>query len=209
VGKNPGEPGDIPIGMPTGEEAEDAYNRFYKSTLPLPDKGRRAFHPSGRLMLPGTILIISGIIPMETAIQTAKSYNVSLTMFLVAVYIDALQELQDSMLHKNTKKRPIAIQVPVNLRGIYPSKTLRNFTLFVMPEIDPRLGKYTFEEILQVVRETMLTQTNEKAISKSLSRNVGGQRNWIVRLIPLALKKFLMPFLYKRMGEDLCSGRRR
>lgn len=135
-----------------------------------------------------------------------KKVNVSLTTLLVAVYIDALQELQDMHVYKNTKKRPVAVQVPVNMRAIYPSKTLRNFSLFVIPEIDPRLGKYSFDEILQIVRETLITQTNEKAISRYLSRNVGGQRNWFVRIIPLFFKKLLMPFLYTRMGENLCSG---
>lgn len=206
LGKDLGEPGDIPVKLLSNEEAEDAYNRFYKSTLPLPDKGRKAFHPKSRLLLPGAILITTGVLPMEAILKEAKKLKVSLTTLLVTVYIDSLQELQDSQIAKNHKKRPIALQVPVNLRGIYPSKTLRNFSLFVMPEIDPRLGKYSFEEILQVVRETLITQTNEKAISKYLSRNVGGQRNWIVRSIPLVFKKLLMPFLYTRMGESLCSG---
>ncbi len=205
-GKDPGEPGDIPVDLLSGEEAEDAYNRFYKSPLPLPDKGRKAFHLKGKLLYPGAIMITTGIVPLADIIREAKKYKVSLTAFLVAVYIDALQELQDSLVSKNPKKRPVALQVPVNMRGIYPSKTLRNFSLFVMPEVDPRLGKYDFEEILQIVRETLITQTNEKAISKSLSRNVGGQRNWIIRVIPLVFKKLLMPFLYTRMGENLCSG---
>ncbi len=205
-GKNPGEPCEIPTGKLSAEEAEDAYNRFYKSTLPLPDKGSKAYHPPGRLLLPGTILITTGIIPLEYAIREAKNRKVTLSVMLAAVYMDALQELQDSRTSKNTKKRPVALQVPVNMRNIYPSKTLRNFSLFVIPEIDPRLGQYSFEEILQVVRETMLTQTNEKAISRYLSRNVGGQRNWLIRATPLALKKLLMPLLYTRMGEDLYSG---
>lgn len=205
-GKNPGDPGDIPVDFMSGEAAEDAYNRFYKSPLPLPDKGREAFHLKGKLLYPGAIMITTGIVPMEQIIREAKNYKVSLTAFLVAVYIDALQELQDSLVSRNTKKRPVALQVPVNMRSIYPSKTLRNFSLFVMPEIDPRLGKYTFEEILQVVKETLIIQTNEKAISKSLSRNVGGQRNWAIRIIPLVFKRLLMPFLYTRMGENLCSG---
>lgn len=205
-GKNPGEPGDILVGTPSSEEAEDAYNRFYKSPLPLPDKGRRAFHPYGRLLIPVTTIITTGTIPLEAVMNEAKKRNVTLTVLLTAVYIDALQELQDSRIQKNTKKRPVALQVPINMRNIYPSKTLRNFSLFVMPEIDPRLGKYSFEEIIQVVRETLVTQANVKSISRSLSRNVGGQRSWLVRVIPLTLKKFLMPLLYTRMGEGLCSG---
>jgi NRPS condensation-like uncharacterized protein len=208
MGKDVGDAEDIPVvsQTPSAEEAEDAYQKFYKSTLPLPDKGRRAFHVPGRLALPGVIFITTGIMPLDAVLAKAKSYNVSVTALLVAVYMDALQELQDMKIAKNTKKRPVALQVPVNMRGIYPSKTLRNFSLFVIPEIDPRLGKYSFEEILQIVRQTMLTQTNEKAISRYLSRNVGGQRNWVVRLAPLAFKKLLMPFLYTRMGEALYSG---
>jgi len=206
LGKDVGDPGDIPAGMLPDEAAEDAYNRFYKSPLPLPDKGRKAFHIRGKLLRPGAIRITRGVIPVESILKEAKKRNVSLTTLLVAVYIDALQELQDTYVSKNLKKRPVAVQVPVNMRSIYPSKTLRNFSLFVIPEIDPRLGKYSFDEILQIVRETLITQTNEKAISRYLARNVGGQRNWLVRIIPLFFKKLLMPFLYTRMGENLCSG---
>jgi NRPS condensation-like uncharacterized protein len=206
LGKNVGEPGDIPVELLSDDAAEDAYNRFYKSPLPLPDKGKKAFHIKGKLLRPGAVQITTGVIPMESILSEAKKRKVSLTTLLVAVYIDALQELQDINVFKNTKKRPVAVQVPVNMRAIYPSKTLRNFSLFVIPEIDPRLGKYSFDEILQIVRETLITQTNEKAISRYLSRNVGGQRNWFVRIIPLFFKKLLMPFLYTRMGENLCSG---
>ncbi|NLU52071.1 MAG: hypothetical protein GXX10_04300 [Clostridiaceae bacterium] len=206
LGKDVGDPGDIPVDLLSDEAAEDAYNRFYKSPLPLPDKGRTAYHVKGKFLRPGAIRITTGVIPMESIVAESKKRNVSLTTLLVAVYMDALQELQDSHISKNTKKRPVAVQVPVNMRSIYPSKTLRNFSLFVIPEIDPRLGKYSFEEILQIVRETLITQTNEKAISRYLSRNVGGQRNWLVRTTPLFLKKLLMPFLYTRMGENLCSG---
>lgn len=207
-GKSLGEPGEIPVVSqePTAEEAEDAYHRFYKSPLPLPDKGRKAFHPPGRLLMRGALSITTGVITLEPLLQEAKKRNVSVTALLVAVYIDALQELQHSLYPVNTKKRRIALQVPVNMRSIYPSKTLRNFSLFVIPEIDPRLGKYTFDEILQIIREAMVTQTNEKAISRYLSRNVGGQRNWFIRAVPLAFKKLLMPFLYTRMGEDIFSG---
>lgn len=206
LGKNVGEPGDIPVELLSDDAAEDAYNRFYKSPLPLPDKGKKAFHIKGKLLRPGAVQITTGVIPMESILSEAKKRKVSLTTLLVAIYIDALQELQDINVFKNTKKRPVAVQVPVNMRAIYPSKTLRNFSLFVIPEIDPRLGKYSFDEILQIVRETLITQTNEKAISRYLSRNVGGQRNWLVRIIPLFFKKLLMPFLYTRMGENLCSG---
>ena len=92
------------------------------------------------------------------------------------------------------------------MRNIYPSKTMRNFSLFVIPRIDPRLGEYSFDEILKIVNNSMMAEINEKSISRQLSRNVGGQRNPLVRIVPLPLKKLFVPLLYKRLGENLCSG---
>jgi len=50
---------------------------------------------------------------------------------------------------------------------------MRNFSLFVTPEIDFRLGKYSFEEILKIVYHKMQVETDEKLINKIISRNVG------------------------------------
>lgn len=208
IGENPGEPGDIPLAgqQPEEGEDEDSYQRFYKRPLPLPDKGQMAFHPPGRMLRPGVYPLITGISPMVPAMTEAKKRGVTLTVFLTAVYLDALQSIQDNADIPERKKRPISVSVPVNLRSIWPSKSLRNFTLFVTPGIDPRLGAYTFEEILQIVQNQLVTAVNEKAISRQISRNVGGQQNPVVRVMPLFLKRFMSPLLYKRMGEFLYSG---
>lgn len=208
IGEDPGEPGGIPVAgqKPAEGEDEDAYQRFYKRPLPLPDKGRMAFHPPGRMLGPGVYPLIIGISPMAPAMTEAKKHGVTLTVFLAAVYMDALQSIQDHAGIPEWKKRPIAVSIPVNLRSIWPSKSLRNFTLYVSPEIDPRLGSYTFEEILQIVHNFLVTEVNEKAISRQISRNVGGQRNPVIRAIPLFLKRFMSPLLYTRMGEFLHSG---
>ena len=43
----------------------------------------------------------------------------------------------------------LALAVPINLRGWFPTETLRNFITTVRPFIDPALGDYTFPEIAQ------------------------------------------------------------
>jgi hypothetical protein len=191
---------------PDPGEFEDAYNRFYKPALPLPETGESAFHPKGKLVKKGLYYVVTGIIPLKDILAEAKKRQVSLTVLLTAVYMDAAQFLQDKTVKKPRHKKPIAIQVPVNMRNIYPSKTMRNFSLFVIPRIDPRLGEYSFDEILKIVNNSMMAEINEKSISRQLSRNVGGQRNPLVRIVPLPLKKLFVPLLYKRLGENLCSG---
>lgn len=207
-GEDPGDPGDIPTAdQPSApEEAEDGYLRFYQKPLPLPDKGRMTFHPEGRMLHPDVYLVTTGISPMAPAMAEAKRRGVTLTALLTAVYMDTLQEAQDAMGLPQHKKRPVAVSVPVNLRTIFPSKSLRNFTLFVSPEIDPRLGVYPFDEILQIVRHFMASHINQKSISRTISRNVGGTRHPLIRVMPLFLKRLMFPLLYTRMGECLHSG---
>ena len=136
----------------------------------------------------------------------SRELNVSLTVLLTAIYMDAMQTIQNERVKKIKRKRPISISVPVNMRNIYPSKTMRNFSLFVIPKIDPRLGEYSFDEILRIVHYSMMTEINEKSISRQLSRNVGGQKKPFVRIVPLFIKRMFFPVLYKRLGENLFSG---
>ncbi len=83
---------------------------------------------------------------------------------------------------------------------------MRNFSLFVMPEIDRRLGHYTFDEILKSVFHQMQLETDVKLVNKILSRNVGSERNIIVRAIPLFIKNPILRMNFKKMGCSQYTG---
>ena len=187
------------------EEEEDAYNRFYKPAMPYPQKDSHAYHIPGKLEKEGVYHVTTGIVPLETILAAAKAHSLSLTEFLVAIYLDCLQKMQAAQV-KPSRIRPIRLSVPINLRKLFPSATMRNFSLYVTPGIDPRLGSYTFDEIARAVHHHMRSEINEKSISRQISRNVGGEKHFLVRIIPLILKKAFAHFLYSNMGEKLYSG---
>ncbi len=83
---------------------------------------------------------------------------------------------------------------------------MRNFSLFVMPEIDLRLGVYTFEEILKLVHHQLQTGTDVKQITRFLSQNVSHEKSFLVRILPLFIKKAAIAAVYKRLGSNQCSG---
>ena len=117
----------------------------------------------------------------------AREKNVSLTEYLIAVYMYALQEVYYELPEKIKRKcyKTVRIEVPVNLRKMYPSKTMRNFTLYVLPEIELRQKGYTFDELIRVVYYQMKLETGTRRIDKIISRNVGGEKNPFVRGVPL------------------------
>jgi hypothetical protein len=83
---------------------------------------------------------------------------------------------------------------------------MRNFSLFVLPEIDLRLGQYTFDEIFKIVHYKMKLETDRKLINKIISRNVGSEKNPIVRGIPLFIKNFILRYKYYSQGANQYSG---
>ena len=91
-------------------------------------------------------------LPTDQALQKAKEYGVTLTAFLCAVLMQALQAAQKERIPDQKRRKPIKVLIPVNLRTLFPSRTLRNFALYTTPEILPRLGEYSFEEICQVIK---------------------------------------------------------
>lgn len=189
------------------EEYEDAFNRFFKKTeaptLSIP----KAFHVPFSLKPRPRFDVLLGIIPIKEIIKKAKEHKVSLTEYLVAVYLYCLQKVHEE-LSKRSKRRSnkkVRIEVPVNLRNMYPTKTMRNFSLYVMPEIDTRLGWYSFEELLKVVHHQMQLETDKKLISKMMARNVGGEKNPFIRGVPLFLKSLILSTLYAA-GTQKYSG---
>ncbi len=90
----------------------------------------------------------------------------------------------------------------MNLRQIFPSKTLRNFFLPVFPSIDPRLGAYTFDEILHKTHHFLQGGIDQKYMAQQIARNVAAERSWRNRLVPLAVKNRVLPFTYDRFAQE-------
>ena len=180
------------------EEFEDAFNRYYKNVKSPRIKMPKAFNIPFRLKKTARFKLLTATLPLNKILAKAKEFDVSLTDYLSAVYIYSLQEIYDQLPKARKRKcnKIIRIQVPVNLRKIFPSETMRNFSLFVMPGIDLRLGNYSFEEIVKTVYHQIQLATDPKLISKNISRNVGGEKNPFIRVMPLFIKSFVLSRLY-------------
>ncbi|MHA1400607.1 MAG: hypothetical protein ACTSQE_09680 [Candidatus Heimdallarchaeaceae archaeon] len=202
--------GDIfrPDQTPDIEEYEDAYKKNCKKDIPLPKRQSKAFRLPFNLEKKGVYHITMGIVPVKKVISLAKERNVTITELLTAVYIEALQDILYSLPKRKRRKlmKPIRVSIPINLRRIYPSKSLRNFTLWVTPGIDPRLGRFSFDEILSRVYHHMRTEVNDKYINQHIRRNVRAELHPLIRITPLFIKKLFGKLIYMHFGEKQYSG---
>jgi NRPS condensation-like uncharacterized protein len=197
-----------PAEKPDPAEFEDDYNRFFKEDIPANARRPKAYHLPFPLNQKPRFGILSATIPVAALKEKAREKGVNITIYLTAVYLYAIQQIWENPALNRRKKKPgkLSIQIPVNLRKSYPSKTMRNFSLFVMPEIDPGLGHYTFDEIVKTVFHQMQLETDTRLINKIISRNVGSERKIVVRAIPLFIKDRVLRINHRTMGCSQYSG---
>lgn len=134
----------------------------------------------------------------------AGKYQVSVTEYLNAVLLWALLEKQKA--DRVFRELPVSLAMPVNLRRFFPSRTLRNFITMVYPSVDPRMGDYTFEEIVVQVHHFMRYYINNKFLNADITTNAAVTRNPFIRVVPLFFKDFVVRQFYKRVQDKQSSA---
>lgn len=202
--------GDLqrPGESPDPTELEDGFLRAFDPRVPDAQARPRASHLPLPISVRGAYYITSGVLSAASVRDQAKRFGVSITDYLLAqlfaTYQDVFAELSSS--EQPAVQRPIRVLVPVNLRPAYNALTTRNFFVFVEPEIDLRLGEYSFEELTDLAYHSMRLQTTAKNLSRYVSRNVRPESRMIMRLIPRGAKDLALSYAHKRYGEQSNTG---
>lgn len=189
---------------PEPEELEDAYLRYANAKVRPPRLGEKAYRVRGTKEPFYTLNIIDGILSVREVKAVAARYGTTITEYLNAVLLSALLEKQKS--EHRRKERPVKIAMPVNLRRFFPSRTLRNFITMIYPSIDPRLGDYSFEEIIRHVHNYMNFYINEKYLRGDITTNAATERNPFIRIVPLFIKDFVVRTFYTKIQDKNSSA---
>lgn len=185
---------------PTSEELEDSFPK-YANTVPASRKDTNAWHMTGEHEDGGFLNVTCFQLPVKETLDLAHQHSTTLTVFLSAVIMKALLNLQKEKVSDIRKRKRIKLLIPVNLRSLFPSKTLRNFAMYTVPELDPRLGEYTFDEICKIIEHKMGTEITQKHMGSVIATNVNDEKSAFVRLIPLPLKNIVMKAIFDSVGE--------
>jgi hypothetical protein len=184
---------------PHAGSTDDLFPKYYSKGLPKPPILPRAWHLPYRLRQVPRFRVTDFELSAASLSAMAKQNSCTITEYLASMYLLALQELR----REYGRGSPhIRVQVPFDLRRRYDAHTLRNFSLWAMPEIDIRMGHYTFEELLAVVKITMQAMTDEKKIKQVISRNVSSEKNPLIRIIPLFIKSPVLRMAYNKFGPS-------
>ena len=199
----------VPVGQgvfdrleePSPEELEDSFMK-YAGDYAASRKDTNAFQILSDREADGFITSTSFVIDSEHIKREAKARGVTVTVYMTAVLIEASQRIQQRVVGRPSKYKPIKICIPVNLRSLFPSQTLRNFIMFVNLGIDPRVGEYEFDDLCQILAAQMKQQLTKRNMAAVVRKNVESEMGMFIRLVPLFIKNMFIKFLYILQGEN-------
>lgn len=188
---------------PMEEEMEDSFDHFSGTKGSL-DKESNAYHIPGREELPGVLNDFRISIPVSETRAKAREYGCTVTELLTAVMLQAAQQVrtEDNALGASPF---LKVEVPVNLRPIFGSRTLRNFSSYVHLGIDVRNGDMPFSDILEEVKLQKRLFVHPSRLTTRVAANVALEDNLAIRSIPLFIKKPVINFINNHKGDNYCT----
>ncbi len=170
-------------------ELQDAFHKYAKSTANHPITDKKVYHPKGTPVPKHFVNVTSGIMSAEKIKSLAKEKKVTVTEFFAAMLMDIHCQKQ---LRESRVQKEVSVQIPINLRNIYPSDTLRNFSVVLNVKVDPRLGEYTFDELLQQVSLQLRLEKDEKKLNAMISKHVKLEKMAVLKYLPLPVKNIAL-----------------
>ena len=193
---------DINISAPA-EELSDDFPKFAKSKASSPITDKHVYHAKGTKLPKHMVNITSGTMSFAAIHKLAKEKGVTVTEFFAAILMDIHCRKQ---LREKRKLKEVSVQIPINLRNIYPSETMRNFSICLRVKVDPKLGEYSFDELLQQVALQLRLERDEKKINAQISKHVRIEKNPFLRFLPLAVKNFALGIATLTSAEQTTSA---
>ena len=185
---------------PSPEELEDSFAR-YAGDVTASRAEATAWHLTGTPETDGYKDLVTLMVPADKLRSCAKDHGVSVTELLCAAMMQAILELQTEKVPNPRHRKPVKVLLPVNLRKLFPSKTLRNFASYITPEIDPRLGACSFQELCALVHHKMGLENNRWTMRAKFAANVASERSPVLRVMPLFIKNIAMKAVFDTVGE--------
>ena len=185
---------------PDPEEYGDSFLK-YASKETISRREGSSYNMSGSAVPLNKMLFVSAKVPTDALLKKAKEHGVTVGVFLSSLLLYSAYKNQQTEKRKRKRNKDIKVSVPLDLRRFFPSRTLRNFSAYINPSISPRLGEYTFEEILVQVKHSMGLFLNEKELRGRFSANVAAEKNVFIRIMPLFVKFIVLKMFYIFQGD--------
>ena len=193
-----------PRDQSSAREVEDAFKTVFTGQKGSLEKNDKAYHIKGKIYPDSALKDLRIVLPAAKIADLSREKGATVTEFLTAALLVALQEEHRTDFSKS-KRSVLKVTVPVDLRPIYGVSTLRNFSTYMNLGIDVAGGYMDFDSVLDAVRKQKGTALQKEFLEPKIAANVKLEENFVVRCIPLKIKRFIIDLICRMHGDKFCS----
>ena len=179
----------------TSLNREDSFTSNYKKANPSGFNKEKAYQFKMERLPAGELGVIHVMMSVAELKKRSRELGVSINDYLIGCFV---WSVYTNCLHSQPSKRAIRVAVPVNLRPYFNSVTTKNFFVMVSATFLPQRENYSFEEVLQITRESLHSQMDKQHLEELFSYSVSNQKNMWLRPVPLVIKNLVMRLVYNR-----------
>lgn len=154
----------------------------------------------GTVQRNGKYITVRGVMSASQLREVAKKYGATVTEYLGAVQLLALNRL--AAVTNSAENPPLRILVPVNLRRIYNVNTLRNFSSYVFYQYN---GQKNIEDVLVDIREQEKKQMTDDYFRGMVSFNYNSGNSLLLKIVPLAVKRLVLSMIVAGRGDGVVN----
>ena len=182
---------------PEAEEFENAFAKVPQSNAASGFMDKSAVQMSGKLAINRPCRIVHFKMNTEVLKEAAKRYGTTVTGYLLAIMFLAGKAATDEL------SGDVSIQVPVNMRKFYPSKTVRNFSMYC----GIRLPIEKISDLSSVIKE-INEQLHKKASKDAMNEMLTSTEKMVnmMKYVPLVVKQPVAKSVYGFLGDKIFTN---
>ena len=139
-------------------------------------------------------------IPLDALKSVTKAHGATITEYAAALYLDVLRA------HSGGTEKPVVLSVPINLRPVFGSQTLRNFSLYFLASVPQEEKNVSFDDILQNVHRQLQAGTDKDLLRRTIHQNVSQAEMPAFVKSPRLVKKAILRIGAALYGEGLYTS---
>ena len=183
------------------DQEEDSFSQYYSTDLPrVKERKKPAYQLKGELLEQDDMHIMEVTLSVKDTLRAAREYGVSITVLLAAMMICAIHK----EVPRHQSRKPINLMVPVNLRNYFPSRSMSNFFGWIEVGYEFREDS-TFEDVLAHIKDLFQKELVTERIGQRMNELVRLEKNPLLRVVPLEIKKFFLQLGTTLGGRSLTA----
>ncbi len=181
-------------------EVEDTFLREFHRPKIKSKKEVNAFKADGTPFESDGCGIITGKVNINQIKALAKKYDATISEYISALYMYCIYK--ECIKNKKVKNKNVTILVPINMRKVYPSETMRNFALFarLTHNWEKEMG---FDECVSLCKTQLHEGMEKDKLDAIIYSNVKAEKNVVLKIMPLFVKDIAMRIAYNHVGDNL------